>query len=84
MKIYEIHDLTTGEILADNLIFDEVPELFGAYFDFYIDHEIIACYRTTSITGGYKIINIDEIMANNFKAEWLNLIEELTNLGNLY
>lgn len=47
MKTYEIHDLTTNEILADNLSFDDVSELFEAYVGLYPNHEIVCCYRIT-------------------------------------
>ena len=77
MKKFEIHDLTTNEILADNLSFDKIPELCKAYEDFYPDHEIAACYRYYN--NAYKITKYKQ---NNFKAEWFVLVEE--NLCNFY
>jgi len=75
-KLYEIHDLTTNEILADNLDFEDIPELLGAYADFYPTHEIIACCRNHN--NIYKI----KSKKDSFKAEWFNLIEE--NIANFY
>lgn len=84
MKTYEIHNLTTGEILADNITFDEIPELFEAYSSFYVDCEIIACYRDTHIKRCNKFLDINTITRNAFYSEWLNLIDELYSLGNIY
>ena len=42
---FEIHH-TNGEILADNLIFDDLPIIFQAYQEWYGEGSIIACYRT--------------------------------------
>ena len=42
-KVYEIHDLTTHELLSNNLRFEDLPELIGAYQDFYPTHNIVAC-----------------------------------------
>lgn len=81
MKTYEIYDLTANEMLADNLSFDEVPELFGAYYDFYVDHEIIVCCRTTTIKRAYKVLSNKEVA---FRLEWFDFVEELVNIGNLY
>ena len=84
MKTYEIHNLTTNEILADNLSFEDVPELFEAYSSFYMADDIIVCYRESHIKRCRQIIDISEAARNQFKSEWTCLIEELINLGNLY
>lgn len=84
MKTYEIYNLTTEEVLADNMSFDDIPELFEAYSSFYIDCDIAVCYRTTTIKQPRQIIDIETVVKNNFKSEWLNLMEELALLGNLY
>lgn len=76
-KLYEIHDLTTAEILADNLNFEDMPELLGAYADFYPTHEIIACYRNCN-NDCKKIVS----KRADFKVEWFNLLEE--NIANFY
>jgi hypothetical protein len=55
MKTYEIHDLTTNEILADNLSFDDLSELFGAYVELYPTHEIVSCCRTTKKPKTHKV-----------------------------
>lgn len=85
MKKYEIHNLTTGELLADNLTFDELPELFGAYADFYPGNEIVACYREqATIKRCVKIIGVDQAYKNNFYAEWFNLMDELLLMDNIH
>ena len=76
-KVYEIHDLTTAEILADNLNFDDVPELFKAYQDFYSNHEMAVFCRENSYI---KCANSHK--QQEFKAEWFALIE--ANLCNIY
>ena len=81
MNTYEIHDLTTNEILVDRLEFEDMPELLEAYTNFYPNHEIVACYREyddVCIT-----INPAKHFAKKyFKTEWFNLVEE--NLANFY
>jgi hypothetical protein len=85
MKTYEIYNLTTGEILADNLAFDEVPELFEAYASFYPDHEIIACCRDLTIVKVHaRVLKTEEVNRNNFMAEWFDLMDELFALGNVH
>ena len=84
MRNYQIHNLTTGELLAENLTFDELPELFGAYADFYPEHEIVACYtEQVTIKRCVKIVGIDQAERNNFYAEWFDLMEELNLMGNI-
>jgi hypothetical protein len=82
MKNFEIHDLTANEILADNLDFEEVPELFKAYADFYSSHEIVFCERIDEdivipIHTNKKLSNRAE-----FQAQWLMLVAY--NLCNFY
>lgn len=82
MKNFEIHDLTTNEILADNLDFEEVPELFKAYADFYSSHEIVFCER---IEDDIVIpIHTNKRLSNKaeFQAQWLMLVA--ANLCNFY
>ena len=85
MRNFEIHDLTTNEVLSENLTFEDIPELFGAYEMFYPNHEIVACYREYSNSNG-KIIkrfySATSFKHNDFKSEWLNLVEE--NICNFY
>lgn len=85
MKKYELYNLTTGEILADNLTFEEVPELFEAYANFFQDHEIIACCRDLTIVRVHtRVINSEEMRRRNFYVEWLNLMEELLAMDNIH
>lgn len=82
-KLYEIHDLTANEILADNLIFEEIPELFEAYQSFYPNHEIAVFCRTDGyIKLSQYYLNANLQKQQEFKVEWFNLIEE--NLCNIY
>lgn len=82
MKNFEIHDLTTNEILADNLDFEEVPELFKAYADFYSNHEIVFCERIEDDI----VIPICTKKNFNTKAEfmtqWFMLVA--SNISNFY
>lgn len=85
MKTYEIYNLTTGELLADNLIFDDVPELFGAYAEFFPDHEIAAYYREQpAIKRGVRVVPADEVGRNNFYAEWFDFMDELLAMDNIH
>ena len=82
MNNCEIHDLTTNEILADGLFFDDLPELFKAYTEFYPNHEIVACERDEEdilypICANKKLSRRVE-----FETQWLMLVSE--NLCNLY
>jgi hypothetical protein len=83
MKTYIIYNLTTKEVLSDNLTFDEVPELYKAYDDFYPDCEIIACYYE-AVNNSRKIISNRKAAYNAFISEWICLMDELTKIGNLY
>ena len=85
MKKYEIYNLTTGEILADNLNFDDMPELFGAYMDFYPEDNIIVCCRETKISVACaRIVDREEINRNNFYSEWFGLMDELLAMDNIH
>lgn len=85
MKNYQIWNLTTNEMLADNLTFDELPELFGAYADFYPGNEIVACYtEQVTIKRCVKVLGVDQARKNNFYAEWFDLMEELLLMGNIH
>lgn len=85
MKKYELYNLTTGEILADNLTFEEVPELFEAYANFFPDHEIIACCREKTIVRvNAKVLSSEDVARNKFMGEWLDFMDELFNMGNIY
>jgi hypothetical protein len=85
MKRYEIYNLTTGEILADNLTFEDMPELFGAYMEFYPEAEIIVCCRETKITVTCaKFVDREETNRKRFYAEWFNLMDELLVMDNIH
>ena len=51
MNTYEIHNITTGEILVDNLSFDDMAEQLQIYIEFYSTDEIVSCYRITEPTA---------------------------------
>ena len=84
IRIYEIRDLTANEILADNLAFSDVPELFQAMTEFYAEHEIMVCYRTTTIKECRRVFYDVEVTRKKFFGEWLDLVEELSAIGNIY
>jgi hypothetical protein len=73
---FEIHH-TNGEILADNLTFDDVPILFQAYQDWYGVDLVIACYRPNNKTFHPKN------RADEFYEEWLGFIDYLITLDNI-
>ena len=84
-KVFGVYNCTTGEILADNLLFEDMPELLEAYQDFYPDHKIVAYYQDID----YEIMQNETITdnainsrKNKFKTEWYLLVEE--NLVNFY
>ena len=84
-NVFGVYDFTTGEILADNLFFDDMPELLGAYQDFYPDHKIIAYYQDIDYEMMQNEAITDSIInsrKDNFKTEWYLLMEE--NLVNFY
>lgn len=84
-KTFEIYDFTTSEVLADNLIFDDVPELFKAYQDFYPNHAIDIFYYEVDIDIKISIKTNNMTIKKQrqqFKAEWFKLLEE--NLCNAY
>lgn len=85
MKKYELYNLTTGELLADNLTFEEVPELFEAYSDFFPDHEIIVYRRENKMVRAcVKVLNHNEVARNEFMVEWLDFVDELFSIGNIH
>lgn len=76
-KLYEIRYTITGEVLADNLCFDDVPELFKAYYDWYDGNIDVYEYRSK------KRFNFTS-RKDDFHQEWLSLIDQLMELGNIY
>ena len=85
MKKYELYNLTTGELLADNLVFDDVPELFGAYAEFFPDNEFAVFEKDrVVIKRCARVINEDEVDRNNFYVEWFNLMDELLAMDNIH
>lgn len=82
MKNFESHDLTAGEILSDNLAFEEVPELFKAYADFYPDHEIVFCERINEDVAIPIHTSTRLSKRAEFQAQWLMLVA--ANLCNFY
>lgn len=77
MLTYEIHNTSTGEILADNLSFDDVPELFQAYYDWYLGTVEVYCRKCN------RIFNITT-RREAFRKEWTALIDQLIEFGNIY
>lgn len=74
--VFEIHDTTTNEVLADNLAFDEVPELFLAYTLLYSTHNVVACSRKVEVDKHHLSYR------EEFKTQWFDMIEDI--IDNLY
>ena len=83
MQFYEIYDLTANELLADNLKFCDVPELFQAMTEFYLGHNITVCRRTVAIKECRRVFYDVEVTRRKFFREWLDLIDELATMGNV-
>lgn len=77
LTTYEIH-LTSGEILADGLSFDDLPVLFQAYQEWYGEGSVIACYRTFD---GHK--QHHQSRRDEFYQEWGNFMDHLVALNNI-
>ena len=85
MKTYEIWNLTTGELLVDNLEFDDMPELYGAYLEFYPNDNIVVLCREINLTViRERIASREPSRRKKFMNEWFNFIEELMTLDNVY
>lgn len=78
IKSYELYLVRTGELLSNNLDFDDVPELYQAYEDFYGHNSILVCYRTHSKSTPHHITP-----SQVFKNMWVDYFGELQILGNL-
>lgn len=74
---YEIHHIN-GEILADNLTFEDVPILFQAYQEWYNEGCIIACYRVVNTTSKHPKSRLDE-----FREDWHDFMNYLITLDNI-
>ena len=77
LKLFEIHHIN-GEILADNLSFEELPILFQAYQEWYGEESVIACYRR--FDG--KKLNVKS-RRDEFYQEWYELMDNLVALNNI-
>lgn len=73
---FEIHH-TNGEILADNLSFDDLPIIFQAYQEWYGVDLVVPCYRTWD-----KKFN-PKTSRDEFYEEWLGFIDHLITLDNI-
>lgn len=85
MKTYEIYNLTANELLADNLKFEDLPELFDAYAKFFPEDKIIACCREKQVIRKHaKVVTLNEVNRMEFYSDWFSLIDELVVIGNIY
>ena len=75
--MFEIHHID-GEILADNLLFEDLPILFQAYQEWYGNDSIIACYRTLGGKTQHRPNRRDD-----FYQEWGNFMDYLVALDNI-
>lgn len=71
---FEIHDITTNEVLSNNLCFDDLPELLYAYQTILPTHRIEACYRETTITE--KVYYTPKA---DFKRDWYEFIDDIVD-----
>lgn len=69
---FEIHDLTTKEVLCDNIPFDDLSELLVAYRLFYPDHRIEPCYREVTTSERIHYMPREE-----FKHDWFEMLDEI-------
>lgn len=76
-NVFEIHDLTTSEILSDGLFFDDMSELLGAYQELYPAHEVVCCCRLDKVNKPVHQSQQDEFLTN-----WFNFVDE--NICNMY
>ena len=74
---FEIHNITTDEILVENASFDDIPELVYEYQRMLPIHEIVACYREITITE-----RVHELPKDEFKHDWFELLDDIVD--NLY
>lgn len=74
---YEIH-LLGSEILADNLTFEEIPELFQAYEEWYGDGQVVACYRQHHDKPRTLKTNLEE-----FREDWNAYMDYLITIDNI-
>lgn len=74
---FEIH-LSNGEILADNLTFDDLPTIFQAYQEWYGEGSVIACYRTSDGKKPHY-----KSRSQEFYEEWLVFVDHLIALDNI-
>lgn len=86
MKKYDVYNLTTGELLAYDLVFDDVPELVGAYADFFPDNEIIAVEsgKEINLKTCVKLVDTEEVNRKKFYSEWFDLMDELLAIDNIH
>lgn len=73
---YEIWDELAGEILVDNLSFDDAAEQSKVYQDFFGPHAIVVLREST------RVIKLDT-RAQEYKRTHLDFVEELFAIGNL-
>ena len=70
--VFEVHDLTTNELLSNNLSFEDAPELVYAYQEFYPDHQIeVLCYRQSIAKP------IRRTARQQFKHDWFDLLDHI-------
>lgn len=74
---FEVHNLTTGELLYDNVSFEDIPELLEAYESLYPYDEIVACYREVTITEQVHYLPREE-----FAHDWYEFLDDI--IDNLY
>lgn len=74
---FEIHHIN-GEILADNLTFDDLPIIFQAYQEWYGGGVVVACYRTLDSKKPHH-----KSRSKEFYEEWFEFMDHLITLDNI-
>lgn len=73
---FEIYDISSDEILVDNVPFDDIPELLVAY-QLFTGHDIECRYRELTVIERVHVLPKDQ-----FKSDWFELMDYL--IDNLY
>lgn len=74
---FEVHNVTTGDLLCDNVPFEDIPELLIAYKLLYPRHQIEVCYREVTITERVHYVPREE-----FTHDWFEMLDDI--IDNLY
>lgn len=77
-SIYLIVDTNNGDVLLDNITFDELAELYPIYSDFYGEQNICPCITSVK-TVAHKRLTEREL----FVSAWMCYMDMLYELDNI-